>query len=83
MKLTVTIEGSKLELVRMASKNVMIEVKKYLKLPRLSKIMKWYDVSNISAKLAVGAKNLFLDSSPIKNDINYLNSKLLDLMIIK
>lgn len=72
-------EGTKLRLVRMAAKNAdiikkqkkkmknaMIEVKKYLKLPKLPRIIEGYDVSNISGKLAVGSKVSFLDSKPNK-----------------
>lgn len=72
-------EGIKFRLVRMASKNVeiiknqkkkmrnaMIELKKYLKLEKLPRIIEGYDVSNISGKLAVGSKISFLDSKPNK-----------------
>lgn len=72
-------EGSKLRLVRMASKNAdiikkqkkkmknaMIELKKYLKLEKLPRIIEGYDVSNISGKLAVGSKVSFLDSKSNK-----------------
>ncbi|RBQ22521.1 UvrABC system protein C [Candidatus Methanobinarius endosymbioticus] len=79
VELTVPLEGSKLRLIRMVMKNAeiiekqkkkmknaMIELKKYLKLPKLPRIIEGYDVSNISGKLAVGSKVSFLDSKPNK-----------------
>lgn len=79
VEITVPDEGTKLRLIRMASKNAeiikkqkkkmknaMIEIKKYLKLPKLPRIIEGYDVSNISGKLAVGSKVSFLDSKPNK-----------------
>ncbi|MDR0900880.1 MAG: excinuclease ABC subunit UvrC [Methanobrevibacter sp.] len=72
-------KGSKLRLIRMVAKNAdiikkqkkklknaMIEVKKYLKLRELPRIIEGYDVSNISGKLAVGSKVSFKDSKPNK-----------------
>ncbi|WP_297979695.1 excinuclease ABC subunit UvrC [uncultured Methanobrevibacter sp.] len=71
--------GNKLRLVRMASKNAdiiknqkqkmensMIELKKYLKLEKLPRVIEGYDISNISGKLAVGSKVSFLDGKPNK-----------------
>ncbi|MDR2967739.1 MAG: excinuclease ABC subunit UvrC [Methanobacteriaceae archaeon] len=79
MEITVPKDGVKLRLVRMASKNAdiikkqkkkmqnaMIEIKKYLKLEKLPRIIEGYDVSNISGKLAVGSKVSFLDSKQNK-----------------
>ena len=79
VEITVPEEGTKLRLIRMASKNAdiikkqkkkmknaLIEVKKYLKLPKLPKIIEGYDVSNISGKLAVGSKVSFFNSKPNK-----------------
>lgn len=79
VELTVPLDGSKLRLIRMVMKNAeiikkqkrkmknaMIELKKYLKLPKLPRIIEGYDVSNISGKLAVGSKISFLDSKPNK-----------------
>lgn len=79
VEITVPDEGTKLRLIRMASKNAeiikkqkkkmknaMIEIKKYLKLPKLPRTIEGYDVSNISGKLAVGSKVSFLDSKPNK-----------------
>lgn len=96
VEITVPDEGTKLRLIRMASKNAeiikkqkkkmknaMIEIKKYLKLPKLPRIIEGYDVSNISGKLAVGSKVSFLDSKPNKNNIKDLNLKLQDQMIMK
>ena len=72
-------KGNKLRLVRMASKNAdiiknqkqkmensMIELKKYLKLEKLPRVIEGYDISNISGKLAVGSKVSFLDGKPNK-----------------
>ncbi|MDR1721527.1 MAG: excinuclease ABC subunit UvrC, partial [Methanobrevibacter sp.] len=74
-------DGTNLRLVRMASKNAdiirkqkrkmrngMIELKKYLKLEKLPRVIEGYDVSNISGKLAVGSKVSFLDGKPNKNE---------------
>jgi len=72
-------KGNKLRLVRMASKNAeiiknqkqkmensLIELKKYLKLEKLPRVIEGYDISNISGKLAVGSKVSFLDGKPNK-----------------
>ena len=72
-------KGNKLRLVRMAGKNAdiiknqkqkmensMIELKKYLKLEKLPRVIEGYDISNISGKLAVGSKVSFLDGKPNK-----------------
>jgi len=80
VEITVPEDGAKLRLVRMASKNAeiikkqkkkmknaLIELKKYLKLEKLPRIIEGYDVSNISGKLAVGSKVSFSDSKPNKN----------------
>ncbi|MCL2115498.1 MAG: excinuclease ABC subunit UvrC [Methanobrevibacter sp.] len=79
VEITVPEDGAKLRLLRMASKNAdvikkqkkkmqnaMIEIKKYLKLEKLPRIIEGYDVSNISGKLAVGSKVSFLDSKSNK-----------------
>ena len=79
IEITVPEDGTKLRLVRMASKNAdiikkqkkkmknaLIELKKYLKLERLPRIIEAYDVSNISGKLAVGSKVSFFDSKENK-----------------
>ena len=76
-------KGNKLRLVRMASKNAdiiknqkqkmensMIELKKYLKLEKLPRVIEGYDISNISGKLAVGSKVSFLDGKPNKSNRN-------------
>ncbi|MDL2270812.1 excinuclease ABC subunit UvrC [Methanobrevibacter sp. OttesenSCG-928-I08] len=73
-------KGTKLRLIRMAQKNAdiiknqkkkmensLIELKKYLKLKKLPKIIEGYDVSNISGKLAVGSKVSFKDGKPNKS----------------
>ena len=79
MSIKVPQKGNKLRLVRMASKNAdiiknqkqkmensMIELKKYLKLEKLPRVIEGYDISNISGKLAVGSKVSFLDGKPNK-----------------
>lgn len=79
VSLKVPQKGNKLRLVRMASKNAdiiknqkqkmensMIELKKYLKLEKIPRVIEGYDISNISGKLAVGSKVSFLDGKPNK-----------------
>lgn len=74
-------KGTKLRLVRMATKNAEIiknqkqkmenslfELKKYLKLKHLPRVIEGYDISNISGKLAVGSKVSFLDGKPNKKE---------------
>ena len=66
----VPMKGVKLRLVNMAQKNAeiikhqkkamensLIELKKYLKLDKLPRIIEGYDISNISGKFAVGSKD--------------------------
>ena len=75
----VPMEGVKLRLVNMAQKNAeiikhqkkamensLIELKKYLKLDKLPRIIEGYDISNISGKFAVGSKVSFKDAKPNK-----------------
>ena len=72
-------KGVKLRLVNMAQKNAeiikhqkktmensLIELKKYLKLEKLPRIIEGYDISNISGKFAVGSKVSFKDGKPNK-----------------
>ena len=72
-------KGVKLRLVKMARKNAdiikhqkksmensLIELKKYLKLEKLPRIIEGYDISNISGKFAVGSKVSFKDGKPNK-----------------
>lgn len=72
-------KGIKLRLVQMAKKNAeiikhqkktlensLIELKKYLKLDKLPRVIEGYDISNISGKMAVGSKVSFLDAKPNK-----------------
>ncbi|MBR5504214.1 MAG: excinuclease ABC subunit UvrC [Methanobrevibacter sp.] len=79
VSLKVPQKGNKLRLVRMASKNAdiiriqkqktensMLELKKYLNLKKLPRVIEGYDISNISGKLAVGSKVSFLDGKPNK-----------------
>ena len=46
--------------------NSLIELKKYLKLDKLPRVIEGYDISNISGKMAVGSKVSFLDAKPNK-----------------
>lgn len=75
----VLMKGVKLRLVNMAQKNAeiikhqkkamensLIELKKYLKLDKLPRIIEGYDISNISGKFAVGSKVSFKDAKPNK-----------------
>ena len=72
-------KGVKLRLVKMARKNAeiikhqkkkmensLIELKKYLKLEKLPRVIEGYDISNISGKFAVGSKVSFKDGKPNK-----------------
>lgn len=75
----VPMKGVKLRFVNMAQKNAeiikhqkkamensLIELKKYLKLDKLPRIIEGYDISNISGKFAVGSKVSFKDAKPNK-----------------
>lgn len=75
----VPMKGVKFRLVNMAQKNAeiikhqkkamensLIELKKYLKLDKLPRIIEGYDISNISGKFAVGSKVSFKDAKPNK-----------------
>ncbi len=72
-------KGVKLRLVKMAQKNAeiikhqkkkmensLLELKKYLKLEKLPRVIEGYDISNISGKFAVGSKVSFKDGKPNK-----------------
>ncbi|MCQ2972402.1 MAG: excinuclease ABC subunit UvrC [archaeon] len=78
------VKGTKFKLVRMAKKNAeiiknqknklensMIELKRYLKLEKLPRVIEGYDISNISGKLAVGSKVSFLDGKPNKKQYKH------------
>lgn len=77
-------KGVKLRLVKMARKNAeiiqhqkktmenaLIELKKYLKLERLPRVIEGYDISNISGKFAVGSKVSFKDGKPNKKSYKH------------
>lgn len=79
VKIKVPQKGVKLRLVKMAKKNAeiikhqkkkmensLIELKKYLKLEKLPRVIEGYDISNISGKFAVGSKVSFKDAKPNK-----------------
>ena len=72
-------KGVKLRLVKMAKKNAeiithqkqkmsdgLVELKKYLQLDKIPRVIEGYDISNISGKFAVGSKVSFLDGKPNK-----------------
>ena len=79
VKIKVPQKGVKFRLVRMAKKNAeiikhqkktmesaLIELKKYLKLEKMPRVIEGYDISNISGKFAVGSKVSFKDGKPNK-----------------
>ena len=79
VKIKVPQKGVKLRLVKMARKNAeiikhqkksmesaLVELKKYLKLERMPRVIEGYDISNISGKFAVGSKVSFRDGKPNK-----------------
>ncbi|MDR2623681.1 MAG: excinuclease ABC subunit UvrC [Methanobrevibacter sp.] len=81
VKIIIAENGAELRLLRMAVKNAdiirkqkrkmkssMIELKRYLKLEKLPRLIEGYDVSNISGVFAVGSKVSFLDSKPDKKE---------------
>ena len=83
-------KGVKLRLVKMAKKNAeiikhqkkkmensLIELKKYLKLEKLPRIIEGYDISNISGKFAVGSKVSFKDGKPNKKRYKHYKIKTL------
>ena len=72
-------KGVKFRLVKMAQKNAeiiqhqkkklensLIELKKYLKLEKIPRVIEGYDISNISGEFAVGSKVSFKDAKPNK-----------------
>lgn len=81
-------KGIKLRLLKMAQKNAdiikhqkkdlsnsLIELKKYLKLNKIPKVIEGYDISNISGKMAVGSKVSFLDGKPNKKKYKHFKIK--------
>ena len=79
VKIKVPQKGVKLRLVKMARKNAeiiqhqkkkmesaLVELKKYLKLEKMPRVIEGYDISNISGKFAVGSKVSFKDGKPNK-----------------
>ncbi len=79
VRIKVPQKGVKLRLVKMAKKNAdiikhqkkkmensLIELKKYLKLEKLPRVIEGYDISNISGEFAVGSKVSFKDAKPDK-----------------
>jgi excinuclease ABC subunit C len=83
----VPIDGVEYRLVRMVSKNAeiilnhqkevkgaLLDLKKYLGIPRIPKRIEAFDISNISGKNAVGSMVVFENGSPKKN--NYRKYKI-------
>lgn len=83
-------EGADLRLVRIATKNAeiimnqkkqvqttLIDLKKYLKLEKLPRVIEGYDISNISGTNAVGSKVSFLDGKPNKKQYKRFKIKTL------
>ena len=81
-------KGVKSRLVKMAKKNAeiikhqkktmensLIELKKYLKLENLPRVIEGYDISNISGKFAVGSKVSFKDGKPNKKSYKHFKMK--------
>ena len=81
-------KGVKFRLVKMAKKNAeiikhqkktmensLIELKKYLKLENLPRVIEGYDISNISGKFAVGSKVSFKDGKPNKKSYKHFKMK--------
>ena len=79
VKIKVPQKGVKLRLVKMAKKNAeiinhqkknmesaLVDLKKYLKLEKMPRVIEGYDISNISGKFAVGSKVSFKDGKPNK-----------------
>ena len=79
VKIKVPQKGVKLRLVKMARKNAeiiqhqkkkmesaLVELKKYLKLEKMPRVIEGYDISNISGKFAVGSKVSFKDGKTNK-----------------
>ena len=88
VKIKVPQKGVKLRLVKMAKKNAeiikhqkkkmegaLIELKKYLKLEKLPRVIEGYDISNISGKFAVGSKVSFKDGKPNKKRYKHFRMK--------
>ena len=88
VKIKMPQKGVKLRLVKMAKKNAeiikhqkkkmenaLIELKKYLKLEKLPRIIEGYDISNISGKFAVGSKVSFKDGKPNKSRYKHYKMK--------
>lgn len=80
VEITVPHDGVKFKLIRMASKNAdiiknqkkqvnnaLLDLKKYLKLPKIPQNIEGFDVSNISGKSAVGSMVSFQNAVPKKS----------------
>jgi excinuclease ABC subunit C len=80
VSIEVPTEGVRYRLIRMVSKNAMIilnhqkevkgallDLKKYLGIPRIPKRIEAFDISNISGKMAVGSMVVFENGAPNKN----------------
>ena len=80
VSIEVPTEGVEYRLVRMVSKNAeiilnhqkevkgaLLDLKKYLGIPRIPKRIEAFDISNISGKMAVGSMVVFENGAPKKN----------------
>jgi len=79
--LKVPMQGLEQRLVRMVSKNadiilrhqkqemdVLLNLKDYLKIPRIPRRIEAFDISNLGGKMAVASMVVFKDGKPQKND---------------
>jgi excinuclease ABC subunit C len=80
VSIEVPLEGVEYRLVRMVSKNAsiilnhqkevkgaLLDLKKYLGIPRIPKRIEAFDISNISGKMAVGSMVVFENGAPKKS----------------
>jgi excinuclease ABC subunit C len=80
VSIEVPMEGVEYRLVKMVSKNAsiilnhqkevkgaLLDLKKYLGIPRIPKRIEAFDISNISGKMAVGSMVVFENGTPKKN----------------
>jgi excinuclease ABC subunit C len=80
VSIEVPTEGVRYRLIRMVSKNAkiilnhqkevkgaLLDLKKYLGIPRIPKRIEAFDISNISGKMAVGSMVVFENGAPNKN----------------
>lgn len=86
VEIVVPEDGPDFRLIRLAKKNakiiknqknksynILLELKKYLKLKTMPNIIESYDISNISGKMAVGSKVSFYGGKPEKSKYRIFN----------